>query len=127
MTKYIQNIQLINGVKYKINSVPEGGEQGQVLTLTFQVTEDCCMACTYCYQNHKTKNTMSFEIAKQIIDNLLTDDSKYQTEDKNGVILEFIGGEPLMEIDLINQIVEYYFQSCIKLNHRFLHYTKISM
>lgn len=40
MTKYIQNIQLINGVKYKINSVPEGGEQGQVLTKTGQNRED---------------------------------------------------------------------------------------
>lgn len=98
-----------------------------VLTLTFQVTEDCCMACTYCYQNKKSQNKMNFNTAKQIIDNLLLDDSYYNTEKVNGIILEFIGGEPLMEITLINQIVDYYFQKSIELNHRFLYKTMISM
>ena len=32
MTKYIESIRLVNGVKYKINTVPSGGNKGQVLT-----------------------------------------------------------------------------------------------
>lgn len=76
-------------------------ESGQVLTFTFQVTEDCCMACTYCYQNNKSKNRMSFDTAKQIIDNLLANDDYYNTHEVEAIILEFIGGEPFMEIELI--------------------------
>lgn len=98
-----------------------------ILTLTFQVTEDCCMACTYCYQNNKSKNKMNFSTAKQIIDNLLTDDSIYHTEMVNGIILEFIGGEPFLEVDLMDQIMDYFISSCIKLNHRFIRHFKISI
>lgn len=32
MTKYIEKIRLVNGVNYKINTVPGGGSKGQVLT-----------------------------------------------------------------------------------------------
>ena len=45
-------------------------------TITFQVTEDCCMKCTYCYQHNKKPNVMSFEIAKQFIDDLLSGSDK---------------------------------------------------
>lgn len=100
---------------------------GQVLTLTFQVTEDCCMACTYCYQNNKSKNKMSFETAKTIIDNLLNDDSCYHTEEVQALIIEFIGGEPLLEIDLIQQTMDYFMGEGIRLNHRFLKYFMISI
>jgi len=73
-----------------------------VRQITFQVTEDCCMACTYCYQNNKTKNKMTFNTIKEFIDNLLND--KYDninTANTYAIIYDFIGGEPLMEIDLI--------------------------
>jgi sulfatase maturation enzyme AslB (radical SAM superfamily) len=36
----------------------------KVKQITFQVTEDCCLRCSYCYQNNKTKNKLSWEIAK---------------------------------------------------------------
>ena len=36
----------------------------KVKQITFQVTEDCCLRCTYCYQNNKTKNKLSWETAK---------------------------------------------------------------
>ena len=68
-----------------------------VISITFQVTENCCMACTYCYQHHKTPNKMTWETAKTAIDKiLLLPEDKYTS-----LILEFIGGEPLLEIDLI--------------------------
>ena len=89
--------------------------------ITFQVTEDCCMACTYCYQNNKTKNKMTFETAKEFIDKLLND--KYEnvnTTNSFTVIFDFIGGEPLMEIDLIEQICDYSINSMIDLQHPWL-------
>ena len=78
--------------------------------ITFQVTEDCNLRCTYCYQVHKTPSYMSFSTAKQFIDDLLDNDklSTYCSIDNiEAYVLEFIGGEPLLCIDLIDQIVDY--------------------
>ena len=89
--------------------------------ITFQVSEDCNMNCSYCYQNHKTHHKMSFETAKQLIDQILTDDERtrdyYSSKNSPGVCLEFIGGEPLLEIKLIDQIVDYFINRCIELRH----------
>lgn len=85
------------------------------------------MACTYCYQHNKSKNRMDFNTAKQVIDNLLSDDNYYNTHEVNGLILEFIGGEPFMEIDLIQRITDYFVSKSIELNHRLLKYFMISV
>lgn len=81
-------------------------------TVTFQVTEDCCLNCTYCYQLNKSKEKMSFETAKKFIDYIFQEkdnpNSFFSKETTSGLIIEFIGGEPLMEIDLIEQIIEYF-------------------
>lgn len=51
---------------------------------------------------------MSFDTAKVFIDDLLADKYSDFTRDNTfAVIIDFIGGEPLMEINLIEQIVEY--------------------
>lgn len=90
-------------------------------TVTFQVTDSCNLACTYCYQHNKSTRRMSFETAKQFIDLLLSGEkgfSNYINPDVSPmVILEFIGGEPLLEIDLINDIVNYFISACLKLDH----------
>lgn len=84
----------------------------EVKTITFQVTEDCNLKCSYCYQINKNKNYLNFEIAKKVIDNLMTDrlnpESPYYQEQVVGIILEFIGGEPFLQIDLISQICDYF-------------------
>lgn len=85
------------------------------------------MACTYCYQHNKSKNRMDFNTAKHIIDNLLNDDNYYNTHEVNGLVLEFIGGEPFMEIDLIQRITDYFVNKSIELNHRLLKYFMISI
>ena len=51
---------------------PEEFKQKKARQITLQITEDCCMACTYCYQHNKTNKIMTFETAKVIIDKLLT-------------------------------------------------------
>lgn len=89
-------------------------------TVTFQVTEDCNLACVYCYQGHKTKKRMSFDTAKKAIDMLLTSDDEniyINPSISPAVILEFIGGEPFLEIDLIDQIVEYFKKETRRLHH----------
>ena len=89
-------------------------------TVTFQVTEDCNLACVYCYQGHKTKKRMSFDTAKKAIDMLLTSDDEnvyINPSISPAIILEFIGGEPFLEIDLIDQIVEYFKKETRRLHH----------
>ena len=43
-------------------------------TITFQVTDDCNLCCSYCYQINKGHHKMPFEIAKILIDKLLHND-----------------------------------------------------
>ena len=46
---------------------------------------------------------MTFETAKKFIDKLLNDEYDFiNTKTVSGVVFDFIGGEPLMEIDLID-------------------------
>lgn len=99
----------------------------EIRTVTFQVTEDCCLKCSYCYQTNKSRNKMTFDVAKKFVDDLL--DGKYglTTENVAGVIIEFIGGEPLMEIDLISQIVEYIITKMMEINHPWLPFTRFSI
>ena len=76
--------------------------------ITFQVTEDCCLSCTYCYQHAKTKQKMDFDLIKKTIDLLLDDKNEYiNTSNTKGLIIEFIGGEPLLESKLIKDTIEY--------------------
>lgn len=96
--------------------------------ITFQVTEDCCLNCSYCYQHNKSKEKMTFDIAKKFVDQLLNDEIRGFTSDKvGGVIFDFIGGEPLMEIDLISDILEYTLKQMISLNHPWQHHFRISL
>lgn len=89
--------------------------------ITFQVTEDCCLYCTYCYQHNKTKKIMSFDVAKKAIDDILANSELTRdyvdSEDSAAVIIEFIGGEPLMAIDLVSQISDYFIERVIELDH----------
>lgn len=86
------------------------------------------MACTYCYQHHKTENKMTWELIKPFLDDLLHDrNGLINTKTSTGLILDFIGGEPLMEIKLIDQICTYVFNNMIETHHPWLLKTRISI
>lgn len=70
---------------------------------TLCVTHDCNLHCVYCYQEHDCNSKMSFDTAKDCIDWIFDN----VPEDMDGVEIGFIGGEPLLEFELIKQIVEY--------------------
>ena len=90
-------------------------------SVTFQVTDACNLACTYCYQINKGKRVMKFEYAKKLIDALLSGDERFGNyitlENSPGIILDFIGGEPLLEVELIEQICDYFYEQVIMLQH----------
>lgn len=93
-------------------------------TITFQVTDDCNLACKYCYQINKGKRRMSLDTAKKYIDLLLTGEKGMKEylhpENSPALIIEFIGGEPFLEIELIDQICDYLFDKMIELDHKWL-------
>ena len=101
-------------------------------TVTFVVTEDCTLRCSYCYECHKNnKHRMSLDTAKKFID-LLFEEDKKNTDivgqySATALILDFIGGEPLLEIELIDQIVDYFIKKAVELNHRWQTEYMISM
>lgn len=99
-----------------------------VRNVTFQVTDDCNLCCTYCYQHNKGHHKMPFEVAKKFIDLILSDKSDYiNTSNTSGLIVDFIGGEPLIEIELIDEIATYLFTQMIDKKHPWLMRTRLSM
>lgn len=115
------------------NSINMCGSYDQrVITITFVVTERCNLACTYCYESHyshKYGKIMTKEIGEKVID-FLFDKKKinnYWTDRVEGVVLEFIGGEPLLEIELIDYMVDYFKVKAFELDHPWATNYKISM
>lgn len=95
-----------------------------VMNITMQVTDDCNMKCTYCYQHNKGKHKMSYVTATKFIDMILDGGKKtenYMDSNKmSGVILDFIGGEPFMEVDLIDRVCDYFLAQLFKRKHHWV-------
>ncbi len=98
-----------------IKEVEKGWQSGMAKSITFIVTKDCQLACKYCYLVGKNTNErMSWETAKKAIDYILSHE-QYMREES--VIWDFIGGEPFLEIDLIDKICDYIKSEMFRLNH----------
>lgn len=88
--------------------------------ITIVVTEDCNFACTYCYMHGKKPKKMSKKTARDVVDFILDEkriNDYIDPQSSPGVILDFIGGEPLLEIDVIDDFMEYFVYQSTKLNH----------
>ena len=84
--------------------------------ITFIVTKDCQLACKYCYLVGKNnKERMSFDVAKLAIDYILSHEEDFREE---SVVWDFIGGEPFLEIELIDRICDYIKTELFRRNHR---------
>ena len=78
--------------------------------LTLQVTQRCNFRCTYCdftnYEGHRNRvhapKTMSWDVAKRAVDFFVS-----RIRDSQMVDIGFYGGEPLLEFDLIKQVISY--------------------
>ena len=86
------------------------------MEVTFQITDACSLACSYCYQINKGKKVMSFDIAKEFIDGLFEGrfDNYISETKKPFIILDFIGGEPFLQPKLIEQICDYFVDKAIE-------------
>lgn len=83
--------------------------------ITFIVTKDCQLACKYCYLVGKNeKERMSWQTAKSAIDYILDNENLFR---ESAVVWDFIGGEPFMEIELIDKICDYIKKQLFIHNH----------
>ena len=89
--------------------------------ITFIVTKDCQLACKYCYLVGKNSNgRMSIDTAKKAVDYVLDNRTFFN---ESNVFFEFIGGEPFLEIDMIDELCDYIkTQMYIKKHPWFDHY-----
>ena len=102
----------------------EEWQSGMAKNITFIVTKDCQLACKYCYLIGKnTKERMSWEIAKAAIDYILDHEEDMKEE---SVIWDFIGGEPFLEIDLIDKICDYLKVEMYRRNHHWFNSFRFS-
>lgn len=80
-------------------------DQANRRTCMLIVTHNCNLDCSYCYESHKDKASMSVELAKKLI--LREFDFVKRSSRFKEMEIDFMGGEPLMNFDLIRQIVEW--------------------
>lgn len=90
-------------------------EANRSKSVTFVVTEDCQLRCRYCYMVGKNKaGRLTLDIARKAIDYLLTE-RELVTE--RSVIWDFIGGEPFLEVELIDRICDHFKLRAYELDH----------
>ena len=101
----------------KIKEQSLSWQSGMAKNITFIVTKDCQLACKYCYLVGKNeKERMSWEVAKQAVDYIL--DNEYDENfNYESVVWDFIGGEPFLEIELIDKICDYIKTEMFHRNH----------
>lgn len=99
-------------------------QSGIAKNITFIVTKDCQLACKYCYLVGKNiKERMSWDTAKKFIDYILSHEQDFPEE---SVIWDFIGGEPFLEIDLIDQICDYLKTEMFRMGHHWFNSYRFS-
>ncbi len=111
----------IAGIRFKnidnmaIGDPESSWQSGLAKTITFIVTEACQLRCGYCYIVGKNEtNKMTFTVAKTTVDYILRNKKLFG---EKSVIWDFIGGEPLLEIELIDKICDHIKRQMYELDH----------
>jgi len=77
-----------------------------VKALCLHVAHSCNLNCAYCFASqgkyHGNRALMSFEVGKQALDFLIAHSGK-----RTNLEVDFFGGEPLMNWDVVKQLVAY--------------------
>lgn len=77
-----------------------------VKALCLHIAHDCNLGCKYCFaeegEYHGRRALMSFEVGKKALDFLIASSGK-----RRNLEVDFFGGEPLMNWDVVKQLVEY--------------------
>lgn len=102
-------------------------KDGRCKDITFIVTKDCQLACKYCYLVGKNSDErMSWETAKDAVDFILSNEENELFKFES-VVFNFIGGEPFLEIDLIDKICDYLKMQMYLNNHHWFNSYRFSI
>ena len=81
-------------------------EQGIIKALCLHIAHDCNLRCRYCFagdgEYHGRKALMSFEVGKKALDLLIANSGN-----RVNLEVDFFGGEPTLNFDVVRQLVEY--------------------
>lgn len=77
-----------------------------VKALCLHIAHDCNLACKYCFaeegEYHGRRALMSFEVGKKALDFLIANSGN-----RRNLEVDFFGGEPLMNFEVVKQLVAY--------------------
>ena len=77
-----------------------------VKALCLHIAHDCNLACKYCFaeegEYHGRRAMMSFEVGKKALDFLVANSGS-----RRNLEVDFFGGEPTMNFEVVKQLVEY--------------------
>ena len=80
--------------------------RGVVKALCLHVAHTCNLNCSYCFASqgkyHGDRATMSFEVGRRALDFLVENSGS-----RRNLEVDFFGGEPLMNLDVVKQLVAY--------------------
>ena len=80
--------------------------QTVVKALCLHIAHDCNLACRYCFaeegEYHGRRALMSFEVGKKALDFLIANSGS-----RRNLEVDFFGGEPLMNWEVVKQLVQY--------------------
>lgn len=110
---YVQIEELKAGGKLftKDEFEPMAGElkartSGVVKALCLHIAHTCNLNCSYCFASqgkyHGERALMSFEVGKRALDFLVENSGT-----RRNLEVDFFGGEPLMNFDVVKKLVEY--------------------
>ena len=79
---------------------------GVVKALCLHIAHTCNLNCSYCFASqgkyHGDRAVMSFEVGKQALDFLVANSGS-----RRNLEVDFFGGEPLMNFDVVKELVAY--------------------
>ncbi len=79
---------------------------GVVKALCMHIAHTCNLNCSYCFASqgkyHGDRAVMSFEVGKRALDFLVENSGS-----RRNLEVDFFGGEPLMNFEVVKQLVEY--------------------
>ena len=77
-----------------------------VKALCLHIAHDCNLACKYCFadegEHHGKRELMSYEVGKKALDFLVANSGS-----RTNLEVDFFGGEPLMNFEVVKQLVKY--------------------
>ena len=94
-------------------------KSNEVKALCIHICHDCNMRCKYCFADegayHAKREMMSLETAKKAVDFLIANSGNRKVLE-----MDFFGGEPLMNLDVLKQTVYYAKEQGAKVGKKFL-------